>query len=126
MSTIFCLKVLYKIRLGNYTGNAGDNLPPSGTPFSTKDQDNDECCSGTPPMNPELTTFLIGGENCAEAYKGAWWFKSCHRAHLNGVNSGTNDMVRLGQGMVWKDFTPFSPTNQLVLKQDFMAIRPVE
>jgi len=37
--------------------------------FSTKDQDNDQ--------NPN--------KNCAETYKGAWWFRSCYNCHLNGI-----------------------------------------
>jgi len=37
--------------------------------FSTKDQDNDQ--------NPK--------KNCAETYKGAWWFRSCYNCHLNGI-----------------------------------------
>merc|ERR1711962_1236026 len=36
-----------------------------GQKFSTKDQDN--------------------RGNCAKDYKGAWWYRSCHYSHLNGL-----------------------------------------
>ena len=36
--------------------------------FSTYDRDNDKNVTG----------------NCAEEYKGAWWFNACYMSHLNG------------------------------------------
>lgn len=41
--------------------------------FSTYDKDND----------------LNADENCAEKYKGAWWFNKCHTSHLNGEYNQT-------------------------------------
>ena len=38
--------------------------------FSTKDQDNDH--------GDHVS-------NCAEHYKGAWWYNDCHRSNLNGL-----------------------------------------
>uniref|UniRef100_A0A1X7TTH3 Fibrinogen C-terminal domain-containing protein n=1 Tax=Amphimedon queenslandica TaxID=400682 RepID=A0A1X7TTH3_AMPQE len=59
----------YTLTVSGYGGNAGDSLSyHSRMKFSTKDQDNDDS-SG----------------NCATAYDGAWWYKSCHLSNLNGL-----------------------------------------
>ena len=58
----------YVMQCGKYDGNAGDSLSyHNNTKFSTKDKDNDKWSS-----------------NCAEEFKGAWWYKYCHRSNLNG------------------------------------------
>uniref|UniRef100_A0A3Q2TUE4 Tenascin R (restrictin, janusin) n=1 Tax=Fundulus heteroclitus TaxID=8078 RepID=A0A3Q2TUE4_FUNHE len=72
---------LYKLRIGEYNGTAGDSLSyHQGRPFSTKDRDND-----------------IAVTNCASSYKGAWWYKNCHRANLNGKYGES----RHSQGINW-------------------------
>ncbi|XP_061550695.1 tenascin-R isoform X4 [Phycodurus eques] len=72
---------LYKLRIGEYNGTAGDSLSyHQGRPFSTKDRDND-----------------IAVTNCALSYKGAWWYKNCHRANLNGKYGES----RHSQGINW-------------------------
>ncbi|XP_053313222.1 techylectin-5B-like [Spea bombifrons] len=66
----------YRIRLGRYSGNAGDAMT-SGEPnaghdnmrFSTYDRDND-----------------LSGVNCASVGGGGWWYDNCRFANLN---SGT-------------------------------------
>ncbi|CAL8280158.1 unnamed protein product [Lota lota] len=74
-------KNLYKLRIGEYNGTAGDSLIyHQGRPFSTKDRDND-----------------IAVTNCALSYKGAWWYKNCHRANLNGKYGES----RHSQGINW-------------------------
>eukprot|EP00062_Callorhinchus_milii_P011403 gi/632957381/ref/XP_007894445.1/ PREDICTED: LOW QUALITY PROTEIN: tenascin [Callorhinchus milii] len=71
----------YKLHIGEYSGTAGDSLTyHQGRPFSTKDRDND-----------------IAVTNCALSYKGAWWYKNCHRVNLNGVYGNR----RHSQGINW-------------------------
>ncbi|XP_034047786.1 tenascin-like isoform X2 [Thalassophryne amazonica] len=58
----------YKIYLGAYSGTAGDSMTyHQGRPFSTFDNDND-----------------VAVTNCALSYKGAFWYKNCHRVNLMG------------------------------------------
>ncbi|XP_033979427.1 tenascin-like isoform X1 [Trematomus bernacchii] len=58
----------YKVYLGAYSGTAGDSMTyHQGRPFSTYDNDND-----------------IAVTNCALSYKGAFWYKNCHRVNLMG------------------------------------------
>uniref|UniRef100_A0A1A8HKH0 Tenascin C n=1 Tax=Nothobranchius korthausae TaxID=1143690 RepID=A0A1A8HKH0_9TELE len=58
----------YKLYLGTYSGTAGDSMTyHNGRPFSTYDNDND-----------------IAVTNCALSYKGAFWYKNCHRVNLMG------------------------------------------
>lgn len=58
----------YKIYIGAYSGTAGDSMIyHQGRPFSTYDNDND-----------------IAVTNCALSYKGAFWYKNCHRVNLMG------------------------------------------
>ncbi|XP_034753012.1 tenascin isoform X6 [Etheostoma cragini] len=61
-------KTRYKVYIGAYSGTAGDSMTyHHGRPFSTFDNDND-----------------IAVTNCALSYKGAFWYKNCHRVNLMG------------------------------------------
>uniref|UniRef100_UPI00398F6DCB tenascin-like isoform X2 n=1 Tax=Pristiophorus japonicus TaxID=55135 RepID=UPI00398F6DCB len=74
-------KSRYKLHVGEYSGTAGDSLSyHHGRPFSTKDRDND-----------------VAVTNCALSYKGAWWYKNCHRVNLNGRYG----VVSHSQGINW-------------------------
>ena len=76
--------IKYKMGISGYSGNAGDALTyHSGQFFSTKDQDND-----------------VWPQNCAQTFKGAWWYKSCHYSNLNGrYLSGTH--TSYADGVNW-------------------------
>uniref|UniRef100_A0A3B4CE03 Tenascin N n=1 Tax=Pygocentrus nattereri TaxID=42514 RepID=A0A3B4CE03_PYGNA len=75
-------KQKFKLTVGNYRGNAGDAMTyHQGRSFSTMDSDND---------------IALG--NCALTHRGAWWYKNCHLANLNG-KFGDN---RHSMGLNWE------------------------
>ena len=84
---------MYRLKVEGYSGNATDSLADhtkshhvmNGQRFSTKDKDNDHF-SG----------------NCADHFKGGWWFNSCHGSNLNGLYP-PNDQTR-GTFMSWYYF----------------------
>ena len=62
----------YNLTVSGYSGTAGDSLAfQNQAQFSTRDQDNDVCSC-----------------NCAQTYKGAWWYGNCHHSNLNGLYHG--------------------------------------
>ncbi|XP_021960679.1 techylectin-5A isoform X2 [Folsomia candida] len=78
----------YRLAIANYTGNAGDGLlQHNKMRFSTYDKQNDQ----------------NGDENCAELYRGAWWYKDCFWSNLNGEYSddGANGVMPTRSGMEW-------------------------
>uniref|UniRef100_W8CDY8 Ficolin-1 n=2 Tax=Ceratitis capitata TaxID=7213 RepID=W8CDY8_CERCA len=91
--------------LGNYSGDAGDSLSHHvGHKWSTIDRDND-----------------IDPTNCAERFKGAWWYAKCHVSNLNGLYlRGAYPQEKFAQGVVWHDFKGFN----YALKFSQMMIRP--
>ncbi|KAI4898083.1 hypothetical protein NFI96_032366 [Prochilodus magdalenae] len=94
-------KQKFKLTVGNYKGNAGDAMTyHQGRPFSTVDSDND---------------IALG--NCALTHRGAWWYKNCHLANLNG-KFGDN---RHSMGVNWE------PWKGHLTSLDFteIKIRPV-
>ena len=73
----------YKLDISGYSGTAGDAMAVHNEKkFTTKDHDVD-----------------ISSGNCAQVYKGAWWFEKCHFAHLNGQYQ--KEKVPYGTGLTW-------------------------
>lgn len=86
-----------------HAGNAGDSLTyHSGSPFSTKDRDNDAY-----------------PKNCAALYKGGWWYNSCHYANLNGLYLfGAHKSY--ADGIDWRTWKGYHYS----AKRDEMMIKP--
>ncbi|KAI3374967.1 hypothetical protein L3Q82_021492, partial [Scortum barcoo] len=62
------VKQKFILTIGKYSGTAGDAMTyHQGRPWTTIDSDND---------------IALG--NCALTHRGAWWYKNCHLANLNG------------------------------------------
>ncbi|KFO62730.1 Tenascin-R, partial [Corvus brachyrhynchos] len=74
-------KSRYRLRGDGYSGTAGDSMTyHNGRSFSTFDKDHDSAIT-----------------NCALSYKGAFWYKNCHRVNLMG-RYGDNSH---SQGVNW-------------------------
>ena len=59
----------YTLRVSGYSGNAGDSLQHhDNQKFTTKDHDQDSHAG-----------------NCAQMFKGSWWYHGCHHSNLNGL-----------------------------------------
>ena len=99
----------YRLNVSGYSGTAGDGLYNTpyladGMRFSTRDSDND--------LHPH--------RNCADYYSGAWWYRACHRASLNGLYlAGTHTSV--ADGVNWVPYKSFFYS----LKTTIMKIKPV-
>ncbi|XP_013793803.1 techylectin-5B-like, partial [Limulus polyphemus] len=96
---------LFQMTFTTYEGDAGDSLLHSnGTPFSTKDMDND---------NYKL--------HCSQRYKGGWWYNKCHYANLNGLylrGNTTEDAI----GVTWFHWMGYGYS----LKTTEMKLRPLD
>ncbi|XP_032490933.1 tenascin isoform X14 [Phocoena sinus] len=71
----------YRLKVEGYSGTAGDSMAyHNGRSFSTFDKDTDSAIT-----------------NCALSYKGAFWYKNCHRVNLMGRYGDNNH----SQGVNW-------------------------
>ena len=72
--------------------------------FTTKDADNDKDAT----------------KNCAQAYKGAWWYGSCHNSNLNGIyHHGAHKSF--ADGVNWNTWKGYNYS----AKRAEMKIKPV-
>ena len=85
-----------------FEGNA--LIRHNGFKFSTIDSDND----------------VSDGRSCAETHVGAWWYRDCKYASLNGVYR-TDNPTTPDDGITWK---PWKGHNHS-LKKTEMKIRKV-
>ena len=101
----------YTLSVGEYSGNSGDSLKyagfgtggiHNGMPFTTLDRDNDYSIS-----------------NCANNYKGGWWYNRCLAANLNGEYLGPS-------GNVWKGVVWYTWKRWQSLKSTQMKMRRVQ
>ncbi|KAK6966077.1 BgMFREP21.3 [Biomphalaria glabrata] len=79
----------YKLKIGKYSGNAGNDLSRHNNMFfTTFDRDND-----------------VGSDtNCADFSSGAWWYGICFHSSLNGQWGSTLSY----KGMNWYELTGWS------------------
>ncbi|XP_064495644.1 tenascin-X-like, partial [Pseudopipra pipra] len=100
----------YRLRVGTFSGTAGDALSyHSGSPFSTRDRDpRDPRGPREPPGHPRPP-------HCAVAYGGAWWYRNCHYANLNGRYGATRDHQGI-HWFPWKGFNVSIPFTEMKLR----------
>ncbi|CAI5768233.1 tenascin-X isoform X7 [Podarcis lilfordi] len=99
----------YRLHLGSYSGTAGDSFTyHSGSVFSTKDRD------------PNRVIIP-----CAVSYRGAWWYRNCHYANLNGLYANNRDHQGINW-FNWKGFEFSIPFTEMKLRpRGFRPLRRV-
>ncbi|XP_041372459.1 techylectin-5A-like [Gigantopelta aegis] len=96
----------FRLSVGAYSGDAGDSFSGhSGYNFTTTDKDLD----------------TDGSSNCAERFKGAWWYNKCYSSNLNGLYLSSFPSP-VSKGLIWRAWHGL----QYSLKRTTMKIRPME
>ena len=84
----------YKLQVAGYNGTAGDSIIRSyninGMAFSTPDRDND----------------LWSDIDCAQRWKGGWWYNACTRSQLNSIYQH-DTTPREFETVFWNTFTTY-------------------
>ena len=94
-----------KICYSDFTGDAGDSLSShNGMKFTTKDVDNDRHST----------------DQCAQKFKGAWWYTACHSSNLNGQYLA-GPHTSYADGVNWYHFKQ----HHYSLKTSEMKVRPI-
>ncbi|XP_026511984.1 tenascin-N [Terrapene carolina triunguis] len=98
----------YRLSVGNYQGTAGDALTyHNGWKFTTWDRDNDVALS-----------------NCARSHHGAWWYKNCHLANLNG-KYGENKHSEGINWAPWKGHLFSIPYTEMKIRPQSSSNEPI-
>ena len=69
----------------------------NGQMFSTKERDND-----------------TWNKNCAESYKGGWWYKSCYGANINALYLSNKSREDSMNWYTWKKFQSMKTTSMMI------------
>ena len=87
----------YKLQVAGYNGTAGDSIlygsgehNLNGMAFSTHDNDND-----------------LRSGNCAQVWKGGWWYNACMCSQLNGIYHH-DTTPRSHEAVYWETFIGYS------------------
>ncbi|XP_076095740.1 microfibril-associated glycoprotein 4-like [Mytilus galloprovincialis] len=87
------------LTVNGYSGTAGDALKyHNKQAFSTKDKDNDKDNS----------------RNCADRFKGGWWYESCFSSNLNGMYLGNKIGYQGISWMKWKVYQSMKTTSMMI------------
>jgi len=82
----------YELHITGFSGDVGDSLGNhNGHMFSTYDADNDAYTTG----------------DCADMYRGAWWYTSCHSSNLNGEYRWFGETVPYARGVIWRHYKDY-------------------
>lgn len=98
----------YKLTLGDYSGppDSDSFKYADGASFSTFDSEHD-----TDPSN-----------NCAERFRGGWWYTACHSSNLNGLNlNGPHDSY--ADGIEWSHIDNYTGLHHYSYPHVEMKIR---
>ena len=87
----------YRLQVAGYSGTAGDSIVYgsgghnlNGMAFTTHDRDND-----------------LDSGNCAQSYKGGWWYNTCMCSQLNGIYH--HDTTPRGfEAVYWETFIGYT------------------
>ncbi|KFM63833.1 Techylectin-5A, partial [Stegodyphus mimosarum] len=94
----------YTLHIADYSGDAGDSMiaQHNNQKFSTKDQENDN----------------HKDQNCAQVYKGGWWYNTCHHSNLNGLYlRGKHESFADGVvWLTWKGYKESMDTTEIKIR----------